>query len=814
MSTQIEDKNVFAVQITLKHVASGDPLTIWLGRDYYDENEVDTGVGQVFPVLATPYTIVREVGRYAQVQANVSVDLYGDIHCTAFGESLQTLRASYAFIDADVTFWLWRKPTHGQVLDDSGSKRLVGKVIDVDYNSESGLLRLVVVDSFGFKQQTIGRKFEESIFQFEVGPNLDERNIGLYGGYPFSDSDNGETAIVNAPVISENVTPLVGGHSENTTYGNIFCGWNQGADFPVEELVRVYAENNATEFVKTPWVPTALPTETDEVFFVTETDTWFAGSATTYSLRDLGPVAQLDSVRNKLDSLGRVITHVAIGIQYILPPEEPADRRSGNLTIEVFHSETQVDMESIAPRGRRLATATIDNTDAVIGGTKSIILVPLSPWIVSANDGFLTDFSNLMFTLTWSNENSTADLVIFKDAETNFVHYERGSADERAFEKIDDERIAFEAFFLTGASALTNETFALPGIGTNYARYSMHTVEQYGTSGAPQTPTQELSNIDWKVAVKGLRDTAGEITTSADQPVTRPPDVIAFVLKYLLTESPIAVEKGNTEFVLGDDFNMSFTLEDYDAHEFIMEVCRHGRMVVYIARDGELTLHAPQYVDPLTITTEYWSQFHGEDFYIVDIEDNQETQIVNAIKCAYDPDFLVLNGDPAVLRTAQGNQLKKEIIINSERVTQVLDTTRKAQAAASEARYGRRETTESFPFFKGLHKALGISQYIFDRYHELQKQAMFELPNFVENRVINFFDNIRLGAAQIPDDEPTFDELRVHEEYDPVIAYDQGVRAFVVNYGTIHGQVVRFEESESFGNPIRVVIETVSEFVS
>lgn len=802
MSTLVDERSVYAVKLTMKSLIGGDPLTLYLGRDYYDANEVDTGVGQIYPVIAQPYTIRREVGRYAAQQTSVVVSIYGDVNLRAYGETLQTLRKTYQLLDADVEFWLWRKPWDAATTDNSASLRMTGKVVNVDYDRLSGITTVEAVDSFGFKEQVIGRKFDEETFAGTTDLALDTRYIGLYGGYPFSDSDAGEYAIVDAPVITE----LHGtfGFVENVSVGTIFTGWYIDSNFVLDELKRVYVSNSAQEFIKTAWIPLNLPTDLDSVFFVTETDTWLAGSSSSYSLRDSGPIAQLDSVRNKLDSLGRVITHVALGMQYVGVP----DRRPGTITIEVYHSETLPDMESIAPRGTRLAVATLDNTDAVIGGSKSIILVPLQPWITSANDGFLTDYSNLIFTCSWSNSDSTPDILVFKDPETNFTHYERGSAEERAFEKIDDERISFEALFLTSDSS----NFATISSAL-YTSYQMRTILGYGGERA-QALGPEFQALQWKVQMSGLKDVAGTITTSAGMQVTRPYDIVALVYQSLLRESPIAIEKGNTNFILGDDFNMTFTLEDYDAKTFLLDVCRHSRMVIYPDRDGTITLHAPAYTFPEAIVTEFWGSFHGDDLYIVNVFDNDETQIVNAIKSDYDPDFLDINTDPAVIRTAQGAQTKKEIIINADETTDILDTTRQAQAAASEAKYGRRETTESFPLYRGLSKALGIANYIFDRYHELQQRIVFEVPTFVENRIFNYYENIRIGAKEIPDDEPTFDELRVHEEYGSVIAYDEGIRAFLVNYGTIEGQIVAFEESESFVTGLRIELETVSEFTS
>lgn len=428
-----------------------------------------------------------------------------------------------------------------------------------------------------------------------------------------------------------------------------------------------------------------------------------------------------------------------------------------------------------------------------------LVLAPNAKHIASLD---LPNQNNFLYALT-----------CHYDSHAGSTHYAKDKLDKNANWTLQsDVRLDLQLYYLGyGDDAWTNGT----GSGTH--RYSYLHLE--GKSiGLYDDITRKTfaEGLEFKICVSGLQDDlVGTYTGTPSAVIEKPPHIVKFVLMnadFGLGLSSTVVNTASFDTAVTEleaaypgGLKMQIVINSTtSAEEFMLEVCRQSRMILYKERSGKIAVKVLRYDDtPDVVLSEI---YHRGDFPLISVNDNDWSTVLNDFDQLYKRDPFYLPEDPAAIARDPSEKLANELVLNSTTST-AGDSDRIAKLLASVALYGKREYRANFNFYDSSTYAQPVQNYICDRFSTLQKRSTFRIPRRLFYDAVDLFSVMRLQHTGIANANGTTELGGAFSSGTALTVYDEGVPTVAWAGGQLDGQVYEIAEEGAW---MTVTVETVS----
>lgn len=497
------------------------------------------------------------------------------------------------------------------------------------------------------------------------------------------------------------------------------------------------------------------------------------------------------------------------------------DNSYGELSLEVYHSESLDGGDTYAPVGSILAKSTIDltktnaSTSALLTTGTQNVFFQLDPPIV------MSEFANFIFILKYSNDKTNTYYVLsYYSSETpTFDHMfkakrniEEGANTKQAYNKETAAMLDMQVYYLgDDDNAWVDSTIT----GTRYSYQGLEARTITIMDGMEQKEFNK--GLEFKICIDGLEDDgSGTYTGSANALIQNPSDIIRFTAQN--AEFGCAVDSSNIDDTSFTSVRTSLSNiglaalkininSEIDAEELITEICKQSRIIFYKKKNGKLSLYFPV---PITSYDYILSeQKLGGDFILLNVKDNDYSSIINEARQFYNPDLLNNPTDPSLLRREEREKLSGKLELTADAST-MSDVGRQAVLTKSKNLYGIREMTFNLSFYDDVNKASKAQNYYVDRYSSVQKRVIGRLSR-KRYLALELFNNLLVNHTGIESNLKTGLPTKAHYTGTPTIEYYEGVPVVSWAGGQIVGQTLEIEEQDSW---ITFTAETVSTFES
>lgn len=782
MSTLFIEQVIDVVKVVLKIKNNGGTTTYYLGRRFYDANEIYSGSPVVYPLLSDSPVCVRSVGRQVAILHNVSVNIYGKNYLTKVGESFCDLIDSHDFVSSTVECRRYFRTRDGTTTHADGTN--IRQTLEVtDFAWAGDILTLNCKDTW-FKNKEISKRFT-----IETFPSMSDEWLGEYGGIVFGSGEGANGVPIDAPFYYTAVETS----NPWRPVAKVFSGWS-ATSHPLNALAKIYTRNHWKDFNREEW--TAFNLESDpQAIYIGEMD---VGGSTAQNLQ-----ASAWGIAHAEATTPRLLSHIGA----VLTQTGTISGSDGQLSCYMTYATYRTNAASFEPSGAVLSHLTQDPNDTAI-------TVAGQGWFQFPQYTLVHLNTNYFFRLEWSNLDDAVNYMRTGTKATGgYTGYSRSNAEKvKGWVANGTTRLQL-ALYAAGYG--DDAWIDLYSSSTAPYRYSYLHLESKQVNPTGSTQLGWNTSLELKIAVKGLEDDgSGTYTGSANAVITNPSDIIRFLLledEIGLGLASTAIDTtafSNTRTSLSTTFNMSFAIDSRtDLQDIIPKICRQSRIIFYKTRAGKLALKYPTTIGPTYAA--YWQETGMKhDLQIVAVLDTQNDTVINDILIPFGLDVLSTPKDPALIRKTGTSSYKAVEYLNGTSGS-VGDSTRVTKAATSQTIYGRKEYRDNFDLFPADSAAPEkLCKYLFDRYHTKQKRVTARVP-LVKHYARDFWDSVYLAHTDLPGQQSTQEDVTCNYDGTGELCYYEGVPTAISKQGNIAGEVVAIEETE---DDMLITVETVNSY--
>jgi hypothetical protein len=474
----------------------------------------------------------------------------------------------------------------------------------------------------------------------------------------------------------------------------------------------------------------------------------------------------------------------------------------GTLQVAIYPAVYNATSAAYEPFGSALRTTKLDPA-AVFFATSIFAIDP--PLI-------LIPEQNYFFELTWSNH-SDHPHSIWSNYQTagGEVSYARLNSDkERGWETQTNTQLGMALYCMGfGADDWTDTVSSESG---NYSTLQIAATQDNADRAL-------YKGLTFKIGIAGVTDVDGSYTGTSSSVLNNPASIIRFVLLHpdMLGLDASAIDDDiftavRNTLIAGygansDGFHMAITIDRKTfAEEFIAEVCRQARIVLYKLREGTLALYFP--MPWMGADVELSEHTQRGNMALVDVADNPYDTVVNDVKQLYAPDVLNVAKDPAFIRRAESDRFNG-LLWSDDAHDVGEDPFRQDMLIASQALYGRRQHRLNLGYYDNEADALAVHQYIIDRYSSLQKQLRVQVSRKLYYNDVDLFSRVRVSHSGIQTKGGAALLTREHYDGAATSSYYEGIPTPWWSAGTVDGEVVEITYS---GTDMLLTIETMNAF--
>jgi len=233
LSTVYEEQNIDVVCLALKHRKTGQNLTIYLGREFFDADELYNGSPVVYPLLSESPRWQRGIGTELAIRYDVQIKIYGNTPLFVNGKSFHSLREDYFFQNASVRGLYFSKASGGLSSPIGTNTRQTLTIRDAQW-SDDGILSLSARDTWFDENKQLADRLTPETF-----PNIEQERRFEYGNWAF-----GRFIVVDAARIN------VGQQQNGFKY---YLG-HEVPDNQIQEINHLYARNTSTDLDSRSWL--------------------------------------------------------------------------------------------------------------------------------------------------------------------------------------------------------------------------------------------------------------------------------------------------------------------------------------------------------------------------------------------------------------------------------------------------------------------------------------------------------------------------------------------------------------------------------
>lgn len=762
-STLFNEQHCWVAKVTLQAKDGSGSTSFYIGTEHYGSGKIYSASPVVYPVVKSFNPTRRGFEREAAIRYDISIEIDANCSFQEWGKTFADLADAYEFHGGAVELRFYLKPTHTTTThSDSVNIMQTLEIVRADLSDDQNVMTLVCRDTW-FKDRELSKKLESADFT-----DLQEEWLGRYGSWIFGkDPTSTFSVIIDAPFIDSAAQP------------KLFAGWVTAGHY-MNEASTIFVKHSPNEFNDNNWVTCEL--NPSPSFFGDN------GSSTSTSVNLAnGSVGYVVTT----PSTGAAIAVLAQGSFYFSGVGTmTADM--GRLAAKVFYS---VDNQ---PVGNALAEALFDITSIHDAGATVVSAYFDKPALVTFGQNFFIE-------LSWSGSDTANSVIVTAGTESGRQYYYNNKTGG-----------AFQA-------ASANEFFSL---GVHLA--TRHATYFDDGSGNDQFAWFRFSsnyndllrdNLQFKIGLKGLEDSSGNTYgAGASTLLSNPARLIDFMLR---SSAGIGLASGSVDTSAISTVATSLDTAGYAigaaidqqmmVSEFILELCRHGRLTLFKTKAGKISLHNPANFSAFP-TKVSWARYQRE-VEVLGLKDDDPANVTNDIFTAYDIDEINRPKDAAALRKGQPNQFSANFELNGSSA----DSTRAAAATASIALYGKRERRATLPYYSSSTDAASVENYNFDRFHKSQKRLIIEVPLRDFYSAIDLFSDIIVEHLDIPvagGSKPLaklFLDTGSGTRYQLVTAYYEATPALAWEGGRFCGRVV---EIAALGSTMTLTLETLSPFAS
>lgn len=734
-STLFLDLDIEVVRFVFKKKDGSGSSTYNFALDYWWADAIYTGSPVCYPLLAESPAARRSSGINVANRHTVNIRLFAHTPLDSVNRTLQDLRATHDFSNAEVEIRYYSKATDGLTShSDSINIRQKMKVVDHRYSRSENIVEFSARD-ITFDDKELGHRFVTADFGSNVD-NYKNQWRGEVAPLPIGDSEDGDRGVMvtACPLYS---SQLVNDGSGNTYQSiKIIAGIAPSGQSLTKRSL--YIRNPYRQLDPRTWLP--LSTFPSTHFFASP----LSGPTTLvpgvdfnmqqwrFARRvDTGDEAELIGgcrVRHKLG--GTVASGIIQG--------------AGQLRVIIKEAVQLSSGEWVTLNENSPGQANIDPTVLSAAAGANYDYFFNAPAVLLPNRTYF-------FICEWTNSTDTANCPVIK--------YDPTVITDPCY--TNDQTVSEEGWTLTPAqfqmqvwrfgaeAALT---------GTPVGDYNIWTLRLDNTMRGVNP--EYFDGIEFKIGVGGITDdTAGNYDSnpSSLDPIENPASLIHFALQNDTFGAGVSVsdaDYGTMNTIraqIGTGLKAAGVIEtELAVSEFIAKLCNQFRLRFYSTRDGKATLNFPTPLGTSFAFDICESQYKG-DVQIVSFEESPEADLINKVDLVYNVDVLNLNQDAASTRNAKDSRfLDLEYIYPDDSGESVNDDTREALAAASQARYGTRAALWKFDFHVRPDHARKVLNYYFDRYHNQRGILTVRVLRRTWYNSLDLFSKGRVRHSLIP----------------------------------------------------------------
>lgn len=788
-SSLFNEMSIDVVAITLNRKDGSGSDTFYLGTDHYCSDSIYSGSPTIYPLLVEPPQVRRGVGLHVSIRYDVQIRLFGKTHFQTVGKSFLDLLDTYEFHHSLVEFRYYNKALGSTTTHDADVNiRQQTEIIDLSYNPENGELTLFTRDTWKVKDGIFNRYFRASDFALNGDADLDSRFEGQVSAWPIGDSNtNGQGIIFSAPIINSEV-------ASDAPKLKLFAG-NKPRNKPLGTFTGIYVKNKHKQIKDVDWM---------EMHVITDPDTPRIGNSSLSSTTDRSLAAR---------SWGRIFqtpsgkAEVVTKVRCYLNKSGTVTADTGEIKVEIHEAEYLPTSDTYQPKGSALGSAKLDPAWSAIqsGTTTADFQIPA-----------VTCHPDVIYfvSLTWSNTTDTTNYLYTRTKTTASTHsYSRDNSQrDKGWTKQADTELAMAIYALGQDTGYDNG-----GTTDDYANFSLKSNAVVFASGDAVSELNDVGlefklNLDTGI----LDDSSGTHTGIVNGAVRNPADLIHLFLNdnqgfgLALGSGSINTTSFTTARTKLDSDNIRFAFaldEQRSSNDFLLDICRQSKLVLYKDKRGRMAVHYPQYLlqSPTATLAEVKLR---DDIQVISVDDNDHGSVINDLDQFYQPNALNVSTDPVDNRKQRTERYLSREYIN-QLSSKNSDTTREQLAAASVALYDRREHRANLDFIDSSTQARKIQEYYFDRFHKLQKRFTVRLLRKNYFNLLDLFSTIELQATPLPASVGTYDYVDTHQSDTPRYVVNEGVTGISWSGGGLKGIIYEVREVGEF---IEVIGETVSVF--
>lgn len=767
----LAERSIWVAKITLTHRDGSTTKTLYLGDDYYEQNELYVGSPEIWPVLESiggvRHSFTGEMGNLHQLQ----VSIHSAAHLEQYGCSFADLRQDYRFFKAKLEA-LYYTDSMSEF-----SVRMTTDVVDSQF-SDSALVTLTGQTQW-FDNVEVSKRTESNVFS-----SMDPRYDGEYGSIVF-----GSDVIIPSFYFSPSTTSSV-------PTMNLFAGFTFDGH-PMNNIDAVYVRNRTPEIDDDDWFPVSL-VSSPNADYNGDTAYTFGGSGL---LSVFGGLS--GSLVAKRFTAPSSEAQILTGFRFRVEVNGTITKDLGDLRLIVETTDASPTAGFNQPTGRALATVSID----FLSSTTTVLIMleqplPVPPGAIVAvypdwqNSGLQA--SNYYDLLARSTSTSEDYLFRYKN--------NTGGNNNDAWVKqtlSSSPGIPIQMFVMgVGTSNFVENT------GSGDFRYAYQQLAARDYSGDNLNPNSDghiYRGNSWQVKVDGLDDdSSGTYTGSANGMFETPADIIRFLIfgpeigpettsSRLDSTSFDAVRSSQQS--LAAPLEMAFAIRSRTfCEELVRELSRWSRAITYTDREGNISMEFAKYVATTPDAVINQSSYQDEIEFI-SLDDTDPGQVVNDFRLLCDPDQLNEPKSTTFLRAARTDKFN-EVVYANESNSSKNNSGIETMCSRSQALYGRREMFEEVPYYTEPEQLEQLLTYYATTKTGGSRKAVFKIP--LKDWYDRFlFDTITLKHYQLPSKYGAASFIKSHDGAGTGVQRSfEGVTVYRHAHGSLRGMVVDIAEAD------------------
>lgn len=775
MSTLLQDNDVWVVKLTLYFKTGASSTSYYFSDRYYDEGELYSGSPQIYPLLVEPVIAQRGVGQQVAIKYSTTVRLYAN---TSFGSVTQKLfdkKNDYDFHNADCQL-LWYPKADDAIATHSDSVNIRQTLQVSGFNVTGDILELNCDDTW-YKNEEFSRLIDVDKMVAEDNRTADLKDYvnGQYGAIPF-----GENVIIDTFV-----TELVkqGGSIFGDTDLITFLGFDFES-YRIKGVIYHYIQNRRVDQDARKYFTLDSPNKVAfQAYDSTSTVNAYAHRADAYKFQPANDTA-LSLVRCYMRSTGSFTEADGdIKVSIYLAADKGA---------EATFVGSPLGQASFDPKA--VSDDTGDNWyygyfDPAVVLSKNVEYLVVWEWTGS---DLTTNYPSLIYDNTYTGSDTffMNDGGSFQDATATIggpVMFGNG---------------LWQGY--TGSPVVA----AAVNRGTGDEEiFSTYAVSSEGNSSTPADAYYRDFNL--KAQVYGITDDgSGTYTGSAGAVIKNPADVIRFILGITTNPSIDSSAFDTARTVFSDrGMELAFAVDTKtDVDGLIVDICTQVGCVVYKTRNGDMTIKVPATLDGLFDYTLDEARLRN-DFRFIGMSGLPHDRVLNDFEITYSRNELSTKDEPALIRRSQQELFESKYKLNASNSSDD-DTYYEGLCDTSVNKYGKRSVRTAFDKISGATNVRKSVKYLCERWSALPERLVYEVPMGTHNAV-DLFDDVKALSFDLPDDLSAGELVRINNNSDECLVYNEGVPTYVCSEGIVEAQVVEIIENGSY---LQLICETVNSF--